>query len=250
MTNLVRRAGFTLLEVLLSLSLLGVIMVSTFNFIDSTTTVASGNNSSNELVREGQIGQQVISARIKEACYLFPEPQNLVLTVAGWTSENFFTNSQIWTVNTDPFVAMILPPAPGSPATTYRFVAYYAIPRSEYIARATGANDPGADARNDANTWVIVQYKAEFTAATDTLCRDMPSAAGFDADIRGEVASLLLDYVDIPANRNELFRVGANFVDYDIRLEKTGAGGVVSRVGGPGSQSALNGRIYPENLGL
>lgn len=225
-------------------------MVSTFNFIDSTTTVASGNNSSNELVREGQIGQQVISARIKEACYLFTATDVVTLTAAGWTSRNFFTTSQVWTTNTDPFIAMILPPAQGSPTTVYRFMAYYAIPRSEYTARATGANNPGVDTRNDANTWVIMQYEAEFTTAANTRCRDMPNATGFNADISGEVASLLLDYVDIPANRDELFQVGTNFIDYDIRLEKTGAGGVVSRVGGPGSESALNGRVYPENLGL
>lgn len=247
-----RTFGFTLVEILISLGILGVIMVSTFNFIDSSVAVSSSANSNNELVREGQIGQQVLTARFKEACYVFPGGTALTLAASGFERENYFTSTFIWTVNTDPFVAMILPPSPGEAADQYRFMAYYAVPRNEWtgVGRATGRNNPGADSRNDLNTWMIIEYTRVLTSPATIPCADKPTQAGFAAAITGGGSDILLDYVDIPANRNELFQVNANSIDYDLRLEKTSAGGNVVRVGGSGTESSLRGRVFPVNLGL
>jgi prepilin-type N-terminal cleavage/methylation domain-containing protein len=244
------RAGFTLVEILVSLGILGIVMVSTFNFINSSVAVSSSANSNNELIREGQIGQQVLAARFKEACHVFPGGTALTLAATGFERRNFFTSSFTWTVNTDPFVALILPPEDDRPATEYRFIAYYAIPRNEWTSVATLGNNPGADARNDPNTWLIVQYIKRFTSATTIACANKPAQTGFAAAITAGGSDILLDYVDIPVNRNELFQVNANSIDYDIRLEKTSAAGNVVRIGGPGSDSSLRGRVFPINLGL
>lgn len=244
--------GFTLVEILISLGILGVIMVSTFNFINSSVAVSSSANSNNELIREGQIGQQVVAARFKEACHVFPGGTTLTLATSGFERKNYFTNTFVWTVNTDPFVAMILPPAPGTASDQYRFMAYFAVPRNEWtgVGRATGRNNPGADSRNDLNTWLIIQYTRLLPSASTIPCADKPTQAGFADAIIGGGSEILLDYVDIPANRNELFQVNANSIDYDIRLEKTSAGGNVVRVGGSGAESSLRGRVFPVNLGL
>lgn len=245
-----KKSGFTLIEVLVSLGILGVIMVSTFNFIDSSVAVSSSANSSNELIREGQIAQQVLTARFKEACYVFPGTSALTLAASGFQRENNFTSSWLWTVNTDPFVAMILPPDPRNPADGYRFMAYYAVPRNRWTSAATGGNNPGVDVRNDNSTWLIIQYLRYLPQSAPITCDVIRLQSGFAAAITGGSSDILLDYVDIPANRNSLFQVGTNFIDYDIRLRKTNANGNVVRVGGPGTDSSLNSRVFPANLGI
>ena len=235
--------GFTLLEIIVSLALLGTIMVTTFSFINTSSSASSSSNSNNELVREGQIAQQVLAARVKEACYIFPNTTNIALGAGGWSKRNFFSGSMFWIIGADPFIALLLPPEAGATASApYRFFAYFAMSRNEYVSRATGGNNPGADALNDANTWVLLQFQAEVVpTVANSTCAAISTQSSFNTLIASSIddADLLLDYVDIPANRNELFKVNPNYVDYDIRLRKTSAGGSVIRIGGPGAQSSL-----------
>jgi prepilin-type N-terminal cleavage/methylation domain-containing protein len=253
-----KRAGFTLLELLLSLAMLGIIMVTLFQSFGTTIQVSNSGNASNELVREGQIAQQLLTARFREACYVFPGGTTLSLAASGYTTQNAFPSpSTSWTINSHPMVAMVLPPDLNDPVSTsnFRFFAYYAIPRSQYTNAAAPSINPGKDSANDSTTWMLMEYRIglPFTSGTTTPCNAMATAA----NIQGLAGNLLLDYVQIANPITSLFTVGgsgrgggAAWIQYDLRLQKDTRTGNIVRVGGSGANSNLSGKVYPQNLGL
>jgi prepilin-type N-terminal cleavage/methylation domain-containing protein len=250
--------GFTLVELLISLAMLGVISVALFQTLGTSIQSTGALNASNDLLKEGQIAQQVLYARLKEACHLYPSGTNLSLGLVtnDATNNSWNATPQQWTVNTHPIVAMILPPpavAESDGTTTgrfFRFYAYYAMTREDFIATTTipSSAKPTGDVRNDPTAWVIMQYRVNLTFApgTTTPCATMATTA----TITGGVSSLLVDYV-APANPiTGLFSVGANWVDYNLQLEQRTVSGNTIRVGQSAGNSNLRGRIYPQNLNL
>lgn len=251
--------GFTLVEVLISLGILGIIITVLFQTIGSTTGLSNTTNSSNDLIREGQIAQQLLNARFKEACYVYPPSNTLTLAASGFTTQNGAGNT--WTVNTHPIVAVILPPEPSD--TRYRFLAYYAIPRSQYVNSAATSSNPGADVNNDSSVWMLMEYRRLINVSNSVtfpsrFCADLASNSNFV--ITGGNAQLLTDYISPVATSTELFSVGgtttngsAAFVEYNLRLQKTtrgdGDNNTVS-VGGGASGTTLTAKVYPVNLGL
>ncbi|AWN22886.1 hypothetical protein DKM44_06290 [Deinococcus irradiatisoli] len=171
-----RSAGFTLLETLIGLALFGLIMLAITNLFRGTLDTASAGNAENELLSDMQLTQQVIAGRATDAVYVYPTGSTLVLsgTATAPTTRNTLgganTNTQNWTVGTDPIVAMILPPlvAAGPCNTTvftgcYRLFAYYPILRSYLLSNVTG-DVPNADARNP-NQWVMMEYRKNLVNA-------------------------------------------------------------------------------------
>lgn len=251
--------GFTLVEVLISLGILGIIITVLFQTIGSTTGLSNTTNSSNDLIREGQIAQQLLNARFKEACYVYPPSNTLTLAASGFTTQNGAGNT--WTVNTHPIVAVILPPEPSD--TRYRFLAYYAIPRSQYVNSAATSSNPGADVNNDSSVWMLMEYRRLINVSNSVtfpsrFCADLASNSNFV--ITGGNAQLLTDYISPVATSTELFSVGgtttngsAAFVEYNLRLQKTTRGDGVNNtvsVGGGASGTTLTAKVYPVNLGL
>ncbi|ABF46403.1 Tfp pilus assembly protein PilW, disrupted [Deinococcus geothermalis DSM 11300] len=157
-----KQSGFTLLEMLVVIALLGIVMTalaSTFMSGSQATTLALSRA---ELQQETVNAEQLIASRVKEAYYVFPPGQTLVL---GSSSANLRTNpltgKTTWTVGTHPILALILPPR--NPALTctastndgcYRFFAYYPVKRSVWVAGSSGAANPGDDAANG-ESWVF-----------------------------------------------------------------------------------------------
>jgi prepilin-type N-terminal cleavage/methylation domain-containing protein len=247
-----KSSGFTLLEVLISLGLLGLLTVYLFQSIGSTTQVSAAANSANDLIREGQIAQQVMVSRIKEACHVYPTATTFSMGSDFTTRNAANTPDDEWRVGTDPVIAMILPPAGGG---GYRFFAYYAIPRSQYVASAAPDINPGGDALNDATVWMLMEYRRTIPTMPDgTLCSAMPTQTGYDID--GDTGRLLVDYLS-PDGAMELFNVGATRTDgsaalvgYNLRLQRENRGGSLTQVGGGASGTNLSGNVYPVNLGL
>ena len=268
-----KRSGFTLVELLVSLALLGVILTTLFQTMGSTTQLANTTNSSNDLIREGQIAQQVLNARFKEACFVYPATRIIQLATSGYTARNGIALPVgfNWVINTHPMVAMILPPSADIPASptvnNYRFVAYYAIPRRQYVAPspAGAANviNPGRDALNDDTVWMLMEYRRNINVLATgfgpvTTCAAI--SANTSVVLTGGNAELLTDYIAPVTTSTDLFRVGpvrpdgsASFVEYNLRLQKTTRGNGTTNtitVGGGLSGTNLTAKVYPVNLGL
>ena len=266
-------SGFTLVELLVSLGLLGVILTTLFQTMGSTTQLANTTNSSNDLIREGQIAQQVLNARTKEACFVYPATRSIQLATVGYTTRNGTASpaGYNWVINTHPMIAMILPPSADIPATAtvnnYRFVAYYAIPRSQYVALspagAAAVINPGQDVLNDGTVWMLMEYRRNINVLAAgfgpvTTCAAV--AANTAVDLTGGNAELLTDYIAPVTISTDLFSVGpvrpdgsASFVEYNLRLQKTTRGNGTTNtisVGGGASGTNLTAKVYPVNLGL
>ena len=259
--------GFTLIEVLVSLSILGVIITALFQTIGSTTALSNSTNSSNDLIREGQIAQQVLNARIKEACYIYPTDNTITLATSGLTTKNAFSAppSYDWKINTHPMIAMILPPDSADlTLTNYRFFAYYAIPRSQYISQYTAgvasAANPGADSINDSTVWMLMEYRNPIDVSSDIdfpskRCADLAGNSKFV--YKGLAGNILTDYI-LPVSPSTGFLSvggtgpagGASYIEYNLRFQQTTRAGNVISVGGGASGTTLSAKVYPANLGL
>jgi prepilin-type N-terminal cleavage/methylation domain-containing protein len=249
-----KNKGFTLLEVLIALGLLGILLVLLFQTIGGTAQVSTSSNAGNELLREGQIAQQILASRIKEACYIYPSGATITMGSGSTTRNLFGIPSNNWVINTHPIMAMILPPnardIDASPGAFFRFFAYYAVKRSDFLSMGaiTSPNKPSADPRNDDSVWVIMEYRknlTDFPSTTTAKCATMISS-----DITGSSGRLLVDYVS-PANPiGSLFATGSNTISYNLQLQRVTQQGNVIRVGQDAANSNLRGIVYPENLGL
>lgn len=262
--------GFTLIEVLVSLSILGVIITVLFQTIGSTTAISNSTNSSNDLIREGQIAQQVLNARIKEACYIYKAGDIITLAASGLTTKNDFSapKGYDWKINTHPMIAMILPPAPNDSddvnQVKWRFFAYYAIPRSQYISQYTtgvaNAANPGADSMNDTSVWMLMEYRRgiDVSSATDfpsKKCADLATNSKFA--YKSLAGNILTDYILPVSTSTDFLAVGgtasgggALYVKYNLRFQQTTRAGNVISVGGGSSGTTLTAKVYPVNLGL
>lgn len=252
--------GFTLIELLISLGLLGGIIVALFQTMGNTTQVSNSTNSSNDLIREGQIGQQLLSAQFKEACYVYPAAATVTMGSSGYTTRN--GAGYTWTVNTHPIVALILPPASSDASgKIYRFFAYYAIPRSQYVSGSTPdtSTNPGPDVTNDSTTWMLMEYGKTIDTSNTTNfptpfnCAQLSANSNFT--ILGGNAALLTDYITPVTTSTDLFSVGgtapiggAAFINYNLRLSRTTREGNTVTVGGGSSGTTMTAKVYPVNL--
>ena len=257
--------GFTLVEVLISLGILGIIIVALFQTIGSTTGYSNTTNASNDLIREGQIAQQLLNARFKEACYIYPANTIITLSNSEETTRsvfNFYFTFQ-WLIGTDPIAAVILPPAANGASNNYRFFAYYAIPRSQYVGAVTSELSSGFDLLNDNQVFTLMEYSREIDVSNTTTfpnrrCASLAINSNFNYS--GEVGIMLADYIAPTTASSDFMTVGgtapsggAAFVTYNLRLQKTTRGdGVLNTVsvGGGASGTTLTARVYPVNLGL
>jgi prepilin-type N-terminal cleavage/methylation domain-containing protein len=271
-----RTRGFTLLELLISMVLLGTISAALFSTLGNTVQVTNAVNASNDLLREGQMAQQVLSSAFKEACYVFPANRVLKLSAeGGYSRRNSFltVNKSEWTVNTHPILGIIVPPratpdlnnlapdpdaaasdAKQAPDENYLFVAYYAIRRSQYTQNAADSINPGRDLRNDGTSWVLMEYRKRLqppTLGRPTLCSDFGAA---QINLTGGHANLLLDYIAPVSPSTDLFNAvggnatqGAVSISYALKLKRLMPDGSVARVG---EGTNLSGNVYPFNLGL
>lgn len=179
-----RQAGFTLIEVLIAVGIMALVglMAAALLRLGAVTGAASTARSS--LLQEAQIAQQLISGRLSEALWVYQNTPagaaSISLANSGPTTLNNVgaSSSVQWRVNTDPFVALILPPkGPGANCTTvndgvnsegcYRFFAYYAVRRTPLASDTTLADSsrPKVDAANP-DGWVLMEYRANLFATS------------------------------------------------------------------------------------
>jgi prepilin-type N-terminal cleavage/methylation domain-containing protein len=244
-------AGFTMLEMLIGLSILGVIMVAFFRIVGSTIDSSNELNQRNDLIQDAQVAQQIVTAKIQEACYIYPNGQVINLG-NGYTRQRSVGTgapSPNWTVGTHPILAMLLKPDPNATGTNVglnRFVAYYPVLRSTWVTSASESQNPGDDSANR-NNWILVQLQAFVPAATWTGTTCAPNAAAVSTWITGSTSQgrMLVDnvqptnatstnYADMftttlgtpPAPPNVTFRIKYQR-DLRVRSSSTSGAGIV-----------------------
>jgi type II secretory pathway pseudopilin PulG len=168
--------GFTLLEILIGLFILGAIMVAFFRIVGTTADTSNELTLRNDLIQDAQIAQQIVNARIQESCYIYPTGTAITMGT-GYTTKRTIpsgTNNS-WTLGTDPIVAMILRPT--GTGTTGRFVAYYPMLRSYYIANAAASQRPDTGAENG-NNWLLMEYSTDIGGWNNALTCTANVASG------------------------------------------------------------------------
>jgi prepilin-type N-terminal cleavage/methylation domain-containing protein len=219
------QTGFTLVEVLIGLFILGVIMVAFFRIVGTTADTSNELTQRNDLIQDAQVAQQIVNARIQEACYVYPS--GTVITMGtGYTTKRTIPSgtSNSWTVGTDPIVAMILPPATGT--TLWRFVAYYAMLRSYYITNAAASQRPDAEAGNASN-WILMEQNTAITTGWDsTISCTANGASGTPVIATGAQARFLVDNVqptDATGAYAQMFTIAAGppvSVTFNLKMQR------------------------------
>ena len=219
------RKGFTLVEMLLSIAILGVLMLAFTQVFGGSLRASSEVNARNELVSEGQVAQQLITSRLQNAFHIYSgvgtDPNPMTLAAQNSLSRNTIRGGVNWVPNADPFVAMLLPPTrlgtcpaagvAGNVDTSpcFTFYAYYAMRRDIFVGLVPrSAPDPDP---NNANVWVLLEYSAMVRDGVTrnslltncpagnaqgglTACPPVPGTP-FGAAYTGQVARMLVDYV-------------------------------------------------------
>lgn len=217
------QAGFTLLELLVGMALMGIVLTALLNFFTQGSRVSTQSSNRAELQQEILNVQQLLAGRLKEAWYIYPADQTLQLGASPTSTAALRRNpipnaggstrygTANWLTGSDPLLALILPPksagtCPADTATStekeagkdfcYRFFAYYPVRRSVWVDGTTtvvggvstqSASNPGTDTAN-AETWVLAEYRKTLYGFSAT---DAPPTTTLD----GGDANLLADYI-------------------------------------------------------
>lgn len=194
-------SGFTLVEMLVGMAILGILMLAFTQLFGGSLRASSEINARNELINEGQIAQQLITSRLQNAYYIYPPGATLQLTTGGNTTRNTVRSGagQNWTIGTDPFVAMLLPPAApgncvssGSPGC-FKFFAYYPMLRSSLITDVP-ASAPTADP-NNASAWILMEYRANIVDNVNRSSDRLASPPTASTLYRNASGNMLVDFV-------------------------------------------------------
>ena len=254
------KAGFTLLELLIAAAMMGVIMLAFTQLFSGSLRASSEISARNELLSEGQIAQQLIVSRLKEASYIYPPGTNFTMTNTVRT-QNTLGGGQRWTVGADPIVAMIVPPKgnPTNPSASaecngdfganknmcFMFYAYYPIKRKVLIDGVNPKYAPAPDPSNEA-VWLLMEYRAhifdgETRSNANRLARPTSPSTVF-SKIEGRTAQILVDYVQpLEGAQPPLFEIHSDgSVSFNLRMQRTQRG---KRLELP----PLNVRAYPRN---
>lgn len=257
----------TLIEVLISMALMGIVMTALVNVNISSTRASSALQTRNDLLPESQIAQNYVLSKIREATYVFPEGTTFNLG-SDVTVQKPGTSGGSWTVGTDPIVAIVLPPtnttpncsasAPSTPDTQncYTFYAYYPVLRSSLTGSATLGSGlrPVTDVANDSSAWVLMEYRASYGKVTPLTTPDSVFTAAPGVSAQGR---LVMDYL-LPVTgtgTDQLFdqandaagaqAVGNTSVTMNLAAQRVFTGQTIRLP----SSGRYNVTVYPRNVG-
>jgi len=214
--------GFTLLEVLVSITVAGILLGALVTFLSSTNSSAARAAQAAQALRELQTGAAILADDVRLARAIYPAAQSLTLDSAyPATVRNPETGTNVWeTKPTGSFVAMILPSDAGQPcaATTLEFVAYYLVQRSSLTSLPLSDwGNPGPDPENDA-TNVLMRYSTCVT-----------SVSPLPVSVSGGEGRLVIDHLEsagmnITASQVNVSLVGRRTVrGQEVRVPAAGA---------------------------
>ena len=178
-------AGFTLIEMLISMFIAGILLSVLYSFFNTSLDSVSVIRTQNQLLSDTRTAGNFVADTMNSAVYIYPPNIKLTLTAANAYATQHNGTSTVWTVRTDPFVAGLLPPvnravkcvvaipynaaSPGdSQGGCYKVVAFYAKSRAEYVAAAPTLANPGSDNTIAATAQVLMYYWAYVNPDTNT----------------------------------------------------------------------------------
>ena len=250
--------GFTLLELLIALAIMGVIMLAFTQLFGGSLRASSDISARNELLSEGQIAQQLIASRLRQASYIYPPGSSFTLTNTVRT-RNTLRGSQSWTVGTDPILAMVAPPkGASSPGVTtcnsdtqankdmcFMFYAYYPLRRGTFMDAVDAKYAPEPDPAND-DVWLLMEYRQHIYDNVNrqgNRLANPPGEGAVLAALGGSTAQILVDYVQ-PTLEPRLFAMRADgSVEFNLQMRRKQWG---RRLELP----PLSVRVYPRNAPL
>jgi prepilin-type N-terminal cleavage/methylation domain-containing protein len=199
-----KRAGFTILELLISIGILGIIMTVVSQGFQSGGTTLGLVISQSELIDEARNAGQLMADELAKSSYVYPPGAILNLGSTYDVKRPGASDGSAWTVgeNASPILAVILPPTVSgtcnvaTPTACSQFVAYYPVVRSGI---ETGFQLGGKNVmlKNTwtGNLWTIYEFRCglSFAELADKAIptTDMTVAA----DCASPTHSLVLDYV-------------------------------------------------------
>lgn len=260
-----RQAGFTLVELLIGMALMSVVLLAVFNVNLSSTRASMSLQTRNDLLPETQIAQTYLLSKLREAAYVYPTATAFDLGT-GPTVRNPRTGSGSWTVGTDAFVAVVLPPrsetpncavtAPAVPDTAncYTLHAYYPVLRSALTGSTTlsSGRRPSAEPLND-SAWVLMEYRRSFGKLTGTVF-PVPAA-------NTTQGAMVMDYLlpvtlpQVSSVPDRLFsltgdagtqQVGRTAITVNLAAQRQVGGSPSVRVPGSGRSTVT---VFPRNVG-
>lgn len=259
------QAGLSLLELLIAMAIMGVLMLAFTQLFGGSLKASSSISARNELLSEGQIAQQLVVSKLKQASFIYPTDTTFQMTNTVRTRNTINEGrGQFWRVGSDPIIAMIVPPQgsdnpnvnsclPPNPANRgpqhsadmcFTFYAYYPIKRSIFIAGVDADSAPVPDPAND-DAWLLMEYRENVPDGVD---RSSNRLAGFPDsntvlnNLRGVGARILVDYVQPPENGDPpLFNLNANgSIEFNLQMGRNQGGKMLEL-------PPLGVRAYPRN---
>lgn len=209
------RLGFTLIELLLAMAIALMLLGLVFTLVMGTNRL-SGSLASSALSQQELLNaQELLGSRVREAAFIVPGGASVTLPDTAKTRNLAGSATTVIGTAATPMLALVLPPrtppttsspncnltaSPPVPQECYRFVAYYPVRRSAWLAATTSGtvldtDYPGASPANDA-AWVLVEFTAYYaTGALQVVDRTAAvsacnSSSAVDAQI---VACLVSD---------------------------------------------------------
>lgn len=251
--------GLTLLEVLIAMAIMGVIMIAFTQLFGGSLRASSDISARNELLSEGQIAEQIIVSRLKQAFTVYPPGTSFSMTNTLRT-RNTLRGGQSWTVGVDPIIAMIVPPKGSTSATRcdtdtpnqadkdmcFMFYAYYPIRRGDFMAGVDPRFAPQPDPAND-DAWLIMEYRQYVPDASpvdrsNNRLERPPSPSQVFGSLEGRTAQILVDYAQ-PPTRNDppLFDIQPDgSIELNVKMGREQRGKMLEL-------PPLTVRVYPRN---
>lgn len=164
-----RNHGFTLIELLVASAIALLVLGLVASGIQSGSSATRVIQTQQQMLEDVRVAGNYIADTVASAVYVFPPGTTLTIGGNGYTSKNPSSNNNIWTVGTDPVIALITPPSltnqqckySGSQSqdpSCYQFKAFYILNRGAVVTAATGAENPGTDPINNSR-WMIYEYR-------------------------------------------------------------------------------------------
>ncbi|GAA5439408.1 prepilin-type N-terminal cleavage/methylation domain-containing protein [Deinococcus caeni] len=212
-------AGLTLIEILIALALSLLVLGAAYALTTNTAQANAVLTTRSQLTNEATVASSLLSARLREACAVFPQNTAVTLPVDVAGTSNA-ANTTIWRVGTDPFVAFVVPASTAVSDSTPMMYAYYLLSRAQYNEQMPATQK--IVAHSTETSQVLMEFEVPVTAAACTAPLTVALAPAANAQ-----ALLLAEYVRTPTTTEPLFTSESDqAVTYRLRFQKASGSSV------------------------